>query len=131
MNDAVTAKLAVGKLEVQIDVTIMWVRKEQSVLRHKLQMIQELGISTYGGGQVNKPRAMIAGEDEYEDGLYDTNDGERNPKPNGVRKDQKVNGAYNRGTTSKLNGNIMFPCPCGGDNKPAGVPWPHVRTLEC
>ena len=67
MNDAVTAKLAVGKLVVQIEVTILWVRKEQSVLRHKLQMIQELGISTYGGGQVNKPRAMLAGEDEYAD----------------------------------------------------------------
>ena len=38
-NDAVTAKLAVGKLAVQIDVTISWVRKEQSVLRHKLQLI--------------------------------------------------------------------------------------------
>ena len=81
-------------------------------------MIQELGMSAYGGGQVNKPRAMLAEEGEYdEDGLYATNDGERNPKTNGVRKDQKVNGAYNRGTTSKLNGNIMFPCPCGGDHK--------------
>ena len=121
MNDAVTAKLAVGKLEVQIDVTIMWVRKEQSVLRPTLQMIQELGISAYGGGQVNKPRAMLAGEDEYEDGLYASNDDERNPKANGVRKDQKANGGYNRGNTSKFNGNIMFPCPAGCDHKTSCV----------
>ena len=37
MNDAVTSKLAVTKLAVQIEVTILWVRKEQSVLRNKLQ----------------------------------------------------------------------------------------------
>ena len=42
MNDAVTAKLAVGKLAVQIEVTIKWVRNEQNVLTDKLQMIQEL-----------------------------------------------------------------------------------------
>ena len=114
MNDAVTAKLGVGKLAVQIDVTISWVRKEQSVLRHKLQLIQELGMSAYGGSQVNKPRVMLADEGEYDDkdGIYATNDGERNAKPNGVRKDQKANGSYNRGTTAKFNGNIMFPCPC-------------------
>ena len=126
MYDAVTAKFAVGKLAVQIEVTISWVRKEQSVLRHKLQLIQELGMSAYGGGQVNKPRIMLAEEGEYdEDGIYSTNDGERNAKSNGVRKDQKSNGGYNRGTTARFNRNIMFPCPCGGDHKTG---WGSMAT---
>ena len=70
MSNAVSAKLALGKLAVQIDVTIQWIRKEQSVLRHKLQLIQELGMSAYGG-QVSKPRIMRAEEGEYdEDGIH-------------------------------------------------------------
>ena len=72
-------------------------------------------MSTYGGGQVNKPRVMRAEEGEYdEDGIYSTNDAEKNAKSNGVRK---PNGGYNRGTNARFNGNIMFPCPCGGDHK--------------
>ena len=38
LREGVLAKLGVGKLSVQLDVTILWVRKEQRVLREKLQM---------------------------------------------------------------------------------------------
>ena len=48
LSEAVSAKLGVGKLTVQLEVTILWVRKEQRVLREKLQMQQELGMSNYG-----------------------------------------------------------------------------------
>ena len=68
-------------------------------------------MSAYGGGQVNKPRVMRADEGEFdEDGTYSTNEA----KPNGAKK---PNGGYNRGTNARFNGNIMFPCPCGGDHK--------------
>ena len=50
LSDAVTAKLGEGKLAVQLEVTVLWVRKEQSVLRNKLQIVQLLWISAYGGG---------------------------------------------------------------------------------
>ena len=83
-------------------------------------------MSAYGGGQVNKPRVMLAEEGEYdEDGIYATNDGERNAKFNGVRKYQNSNGGYNRGTTARLNRNIMSPCPCGGDHKTG---WDSIAT---
>ena len=86
-----TAKLCVGKL-AQLEVTILWVQKEQSVLRNKLQMVQELVISAYDGCSIHKPRVMLTEEDEYADGLYATNDSERNPKPYGANWDQKANG---------------------------------------
>ena len=64
LSDAVSAKLGVGKLLVQLEVTILLVRKEQRVLRDKLQMQQELGISTYGGGLKPTARVMLTEEEE-------------------------------------------------------------------
>ena len=43
-------------------------------------MVQELGISAYGAGSNPKPRVMLTEEDEFTDGLYATNDSERNPR---------------------------------------------------
>ena len=95
-------------------------------------MIQELGMSAYGGGQVNKPRAMLAEEGKYdEDCLYATNDGERNPKPNGVRKDQKLMVATTEGLQQSSMEISCFLAPVEETTKLAGVPWPHVGTLGC
>ena len=58
LSEAVSAKLGVRKLSVQLEVTVLWVRKEQRVLREKLQMQQELGMSNYGGGHNPKARVM-------------------------------------------------------------------------
>ena len=69
-----------GKLSVQQEVTILWVRKEQRVLREKLQMQHELGMSNYGGGNNPKMRQMMTEEDEYMEGLYATNDSGRDPR---------------------------------------------------
>ena len=64
LSEAVSAKLGVRKLSVQQEVTILCVRKEQRVLREKLQMQHELGMSNYGGGSNPKMRQMMTEEEE-------------------------------------------------------------------
>ena len=89
-------------------------------------MLQELGISTYGGGSIHKPRVMLTEEDEYANGLYATNDSERNPKLNGANMDQKANGGYGKGNTTKFN-KIMFPCPTACELKTS---WRSLATCK-
>ena len=93
----------------------------------KLQMVQELVISAYGGCSIHKPRVMLTEEDEYADGLYATNDSERNPKLNSA--DQKANGGYNRGniTSSTI---LCSHVPLDVNIRLAGDLLPHARTSE-
>ena len=73
-------------------------------------MVHKLGISAYGEGPNPKHRVMLTEEDEYTDGLYATNDSERNSRPsaggNTGSKDPKANGGYARGNTP--NGKIVI-----------------------
>ena len=105
-SEAVSAKLGVGKLTVQLEVTILWVRKEQRFFREKLQMQQELGMSNYGGGHNPKTRLMMTEEKEYMEGLYVTNDSGREPRASGSNtgnnpgRDSRGGGSYGKGNTS-------------------------------
>ena len=87
-------------------------------------------MSSYGGGQVNKPRAILAEEGEYdEDGLYATNDSETNPKPNGVRKDQKLMVATTEGLHQSSMEISCLIAPVEETTELGGVLWPHGGTL--
>ena len=88
-------------------------------------MVHKLGISAYGEGPNPKHRVMLTEEDEYTDGLYATNDSERNSRPsaggNTGSKDPKANGGYARGNTPQ------FPCPAGCEHNTS---WGSLATCK-
>ena len=85
-------------------------------------MQQELGISANGGGLNPKARVMLTEEEEYTEGLYATNDSERNHRPSGSNggnnggRNPKANGGYARGNTPQYKV-IKFACPAGCEHK--------------